>query len=61
MAISKVTIEEKRIIRAEVNKLLKALEKKFNLRGLNSKERFRWDQDTIIVEIVEQVGGALKI
>lgn len=61
MAISKVTAREKQIIRGLVNRLLKDLEKKFKLTGVSPKERFRWDQNTIVNEIVEQVGGALKI
>ena len=61
MAISKVTAREKQIIRGLVNRLLKALEKKLELEGIHITERYRWDYNAIVNEIVEQVGGALKI
>lgn len=61
MAISKVTAREKQVIRGLVNRLLKDLEKKLKLTGVSPKERYRWDQNSIVDEIVEQVGGALKI
>lgn len=65
MAITEVTAKEKQIIRGLVNRLLKNLEKTFKLTGLSPKERYRWDQNTIVntivEQIVEQVGGAVKI
>lgn len=61
MAITKVTAREKQVIRGLVNRLLKDLEKKFKLTGLSPKERYRWDQNAIVNEIVEQVGGAIKL
>ena len=61
MVISKVTAREKQIIRGLVNRLLKDLEKKLKLTGVSPKKRFRWDQNAIVNEIVEQVGGAVKL